>query len=528
MKELTPEVVAQVCREDYATFCQVMQDEGWFDPIHREICEGIQAELQRTGNLAALRTGEDKYSLEVCKIGIVLPRGTLKSTIITKYLPAWLALQNPNVTNLIAGNTQPNAAKKVDNIRSLYDSHEAYRALFPQTLPDAKCKWTSTMAVIPRTGSFPEGTYESAGRKTQITGRHYNCIIEDDTIAPQKEDIGSDMALPSMEDVEQGIGFHRMCIPLQVPKGVRIRVVVTTRWCDYDLIAYIQKNERYKIFNYPALKSDGKPNFSIFYGNEELEEIKKTLGSYMFAALFLNDPIPAGERLFRPDWFHSYKEDQIPLSTDLNPVNYWVSIDPAISKRDEACDTAIIGCFHTGSLVYVHDVIRGKLAPMELVVRAVNLLEKNRALYRCGILIETVAYQKALVYFLNDELKRRRMNVQIVENNSRTSKEVRIASLQPLYESGQILHRKGIDEALETQLIQFPHGRLVDLPDCLAQHMAVYRGVYVKEELPPEEAVGGFYAAYLEIKNKKAGRGFTSPYDPSVSRIAGKLVGELI
>lgn len=515
---LTPEAIADLCKQDYAIFCQTMQEDGWFDPIHKEICEGVQEELEKTGVLAALRTGDESYAVEVAKIAIILPRGTLKSTIITKYLPIWLALQNSNIRSLIAGNTQVNAAKKVDNIRGVYDTHTIYRALFPNTLPDAKCKWTSICATIPRTGSYPEGTFESAGRNTQVTGRHFNLIIEDDTVAPAKDDIGSDMALPSMEDVEAGIGFHKMCVPLRVPKGPRIQVIVTTRWCDYDLIEYIKKNEKYRIFDYPALKADGTPNFSIFYSNEELEEIKATLGSYMFSALFLNDPIPAGERLFKPTWFHTYTEKTLPLE-----ASYWVSIDPAISKKDDACDSALVGVYHASSMMYVNDIKKGRFAPAELILHAMELIGKNIELRRCGILIETVAYQKALVYFLNDELRRRAWSVTIEEVTSRASKEARIAALQPLYENGQIMHRKGLDSSLETQLIQFPHGRLVDVPDSLAQHMQIYKGIYIKKEVKQPEVNGEFYEAYLEIKGRKKSSGL-NPYGPA-TEIYGYYVG---
>lgn len=485
---LTPQQLREACIADYATFCAVMQDDGWFDPVHEEICHGIQNELVTTGNLAALRTGKDDLSTMAAKILIVLPRGSLKSSIVTKLLPCWLTLQSPNVRCLIAGNTMPNASKKIDNIRGIYDAHEIFRALFPELLPDSNCRWTSTSAEIKRDWCpSGEGTFESAGMKTQVVGRHFHVIIEDDTVAPEKDDLGVDMTLPSNEDIDRAIGWHRMAIPLQLAKGPRIRVVVTTRWSDNDLVDYIERQEKYVKFDYPALRSDGiTPTFSIFYSREQLDELKQTLGSYMFSALYLNKPIPAGDRLFRATWFHSYTSG-VPLG-----AAYYVSIDPAISEKDSSCETVLCGCYQQHSTIWVNDIINGHLSPADLVHRTLDLIDpqlNGELPRRCGIILETNAYQKSISYYLHDELRRRGWNVPIFEVNSRTSKEARIAALQPLYENGQIMHRKGVSSALETQLIQYPHGRLVDIPDALSQQMVVYRGYFgvLNTEKPKED-----------------------------------------
>lgn len=497
----------------FSTFCMLMQDDGWFDPIHEQICDQIQEHLEHTGVLKALREGIDVGTF-TADIGIVMPRGSLKSTIITKLFSVWLSLQDPNIRILIVGNTAPNAAKKLDDIRGLWDTNDLLRAMFPNLLPTRAQSWTGLAAELNRSKSFPEATYESAGTKTKVTGRHFNVTLQDDTVAPEKDEMQEEVVLPSRESLEQAIGWHKSSYPLLVPKGVRIRIVVSTRWADDDLIFHIRNKERgWFIVDIPATKDgteDGEPNFTMFYSKQELQQIKENIGSYMFSCLYLNNPLPPGSRLFSAAHFQSYTDDQIPAE-----AGYYISIDPAISEKEKACETAIIGSFQFYSFLFVHDIVHKRMNPFELISTALDLAERRMDRVK-GIILETVAFQKSLVYFLLDEMRRREIYIPIIENPTRTAKDMRIAALQPLYENHQIFHRRGLDPILESQLAQYPHGKLIDVVDALASQLFVYRGLKhkpkVAQSLQSEE--GSLWQALQGIRSKKEGCGlFARSYD---------------
>lgn len=453
------------CKASFAFFCATMQDSGWFDPVHQELCDFVQT---------TVASGDDP------RLMIVMPRGSLKSTIITKYLPVWLAINDPCLRTLIVTNTITNGAKKLDEIRSLFDSNELFRAMFPELLPNTRVStWTSTAAEINRPKHFGEATFETAGVGTRIIGRHYNVILEDDTLAPDDSTMQAEMVLPSQDQMDKVIGWHRAAHPLLVPStkdnpSKRVRIVVSTRWADSDLIDYIRQHEHYAEFDKPA-EVDGQPVFSNFYNLEQLAEIKTSIGSYLYSALYLNKPIPAGDRLFREAWYHEISLEQMP-----DQYSYAVSIDPAISQKDDACDSAIVGCKHVRPYIYVNDIVLDRLTPAELIDKALDLVEAHFEQTRC-IIIEVNAYQKSLCFYLKDRMRLRRLVKPIKEVQSRTAKETRIAGLQPLFENGQIIFRKGINPKLWSQLLQFPHGRLVDGPDALAMQLAAYRGHFSPE-----------------------------------------------
>ena len=110
---------------------------------------------------------------------VELPRGFLKTTVASVYYPIWRSLNNPSIRCLITQNTFDNAAKRVHEIRSIFEKHELFRALYPELIPNFNSKsvrWSDECAEINRPVTFPEGTFEAAGIGTKLTSRHYDLI----------------------------------------------------------------------------------------------------------------------------------------------------------------------------------------------------------------------------------------------------------------------------------------------------------------------------------------------------------------
>lgn len=474
VKPVDPNKIRTSCAELFSTFSLVMQDPGWFDPTHERLCDWVQYHIDQ-----GLRTDQEVL---LC---ITMPRGSLKSTIITRNLPIWLAIRDPNLRFLIATNTHPNARKKLQSIRGIFDSHELFRRLWPNLLPVRHCRWTDEAAEINRPMPFPEATFEACGMNTIKTGCHYNVILEDDTTAPDVSDMGVETTAPSIETVEKAVGWHMQAHNLLVPKGRRIRIIVTTRWADFDLVHHVREQENYKFFDMPALNAKDEPNFPTLYSKEKLEGIKKNVGPYMFSCLFLNRPLDASQRKFQREWFQYCTPSEVPTGW------HSIAIDPAISERDEACETAITQVTHCTDeskrqhMYWVKDVHK-HLNPLELTKEALNMAGK--CLGKVVFVIESVAYQAALKYIFRDEMIRRGVNYDIVEMNSRLQKEVRIEGLVPFFANGRIHLVRGLSPEVESQLLQFPNGRLVDVIDAFAMHLKVYRGDTAAAKPMPKQA----------------------------------------
>ena len=143
-------------------------------------------------------------------------------------------------------------------------------------------------------------------------------------------------------------------------------------------------------------------------------------GSYIFSNQYLNEIIPLDMQTFRKDWFVHY--DAIPK----NHLNF-AFIDPAISQADTADFTGVVVVsVDQENRWYVRFAKRYKITPTQII----NLIFEIHKNFKCaGIGIEEVAFQKALIYMMGDEMKRRnQLDRKSTRLNSSHSQQSRMPS----------------------------------------------------------------------------------------------------
>lgn len=492
------------CVESFATYCRIMQDDGYFDPVHEKICYWTQGQI--------LKLLDEVQKKGTCngKLAYIMPRGSLKSTIITKHLSTWLTLffrhklKDDSLRTLIAGNTYTNSKKKLNGIRGMFDSHEIFQAIFDEDRPRKQDKWSDESACLPRKRAFDESTFEVGSLNTKLTGRHYNVIIEDDTTAPDADEMSQDLTRPSSENIQKAIGFHQAAMPLFVPKGFRLSIVVSTRWAMEDLINFVLKKEGYAYIDIPA-EVNGTPLFTNFYDEETLEVIRKRVGEYMYSCLYLNKPIDDSLRVFRSTDFQYILPSEVPEGGYFS-----VAIDPAISEKDDSCETAITACYHYEKAGKHYEYwFEDKHAHLNPFAQAEELLKMAMkydkiAPVKC-LVIETIAYQDALRYIVLNLMKEERFKRFNIVKAKRGNKKVRIEGMQPSFQAKRVFFVSGnLTDQTESQLLQYPNGVLVDIIDCWSMHRKVWRSDKLgAPEIEPEEDVNSFERVYEEHTKRK-------------------------
>jgi len=217
-----------------------------------------------------------------------------------------------------------------------------------------------------------------------------------------------------------------------------------------------------------AYNDDGSLFFPEKLSHEFLESAKRTMGSYIFANQYLNEIIPAELQTFKRDWFKYY--ESIPKKR-----NTFIFIDPALSEADTSDSTGIV-VVHTDAEKrwFIEHAHRYRISPTKLIE---FIFELNKRYRPVSIGIEEVAYQKALLYFLAEEMRRRGELVPAtgIKYAPDKSKQTRILSLVPRFEYGHIFLNQGLTD-LELELLQFPRGGHDDLIDALAsiEYIASY------------------------------------------------------
>lgn len=222
-----------------------------------------------------------------------------------------------------------------------------------------------------------------------------------------------------------------------------------------------QKNPKWSVIYETSIDDNGKLLFPERLTQEFLEEARRGMGSMLFANQYLNEIFPSDDAKFNKDWFKYWSAlPEVPLYT-------FAFIDPAISTEDHADYTgiAVVSVDHNTNW-YLRHASRQRLNPTQIVHKCFDLHREYKLM---GLGIEDVAYQKALLYMLNEEMQRRQMILPAkgINKGNRTTKEMHIMSLIPLFEWGRFWLTHGCDD-FERELLQFPRASHDDIVDACA------------------------------------------------------------
>lgn len=209
-----------------------------------------------------------------------------------------------------------------------------------------------------------------------------------------------------------------------------------------------------------AIREDGSLIFPERLSRDFLDSQRKTQGSYIFAHQYQNEIIPSDDQDFKKEWLVYYKSLPEIKST-------YAFIDPAISLDEAACYTAFVVID-----VDVENTWYLKLARRERITatQTIELMFDLHARFNCRIIgVEAVAYQMALMHFLDQEMRRRAkiIPVHAVKRGPDISKPTRIRSLVPRFEWQRILIKPGLLD-FEDEYLKFPRGSYVDILDALS------------------------------------------------------------
>jgi hypothetical protein len=102
--------------------------------------------------------------------------------------------------------------------------------------------------------------------------------------------------------------------------------------------------------------------------------------------------------------------------------------------------------------------------------------------------VETNAYQASLKYYLLDGMTKRGLHADILPVNSKQNKEARIEGMVPYFSLGRIFFVTGkLTPQVESQLKQFPHGKLIDIIDSFSMHLKMTKREKVIRSKPQKE-----------------------------------------
>jgi len=117
-----------------------------------------------------------------------MPRGHLKTTLLTIGYAVWLVVNDHDERILIYSANHSLAKKIFGLIRSILEGKGPQGEFFLNCFPElrstkaARDKWSETMLTVPRSTPYSDATIEASGIGATITGSHFTSELVDDVV----------------------------------------------------------------------------------------------------------------------------------------------------------------------------------------------------------------------------------------------------------------------------------------------------------------------------------------------------------
>lgn len=427
------------------------------------------------------------------------PRGHAKSAYLSNIFPVHQIVYNLRKYILVLSETD-NASKKFIEWISLQLKHnEKLRNDFGEFLSPSKGQneKDNQEAFLTTTGTLVEASSIGKQLRGKRNGSHRPDLVVLDDLESSKNTNTKELREKNLD------WLNKVVIPIGDPSKTAFVYMGTVVHVDGLLVHALSRSDftskKYQaILDSPEredlweefeeiLRNQDDPdrlaNARAFYedNKEEMEkgvkvlwegrwdyrsliEEKVNMGSKAFNSEFMNNPIDPDSQIFVPDQFEYFTYTE--LEELKKYMDFFGAWDIAMGKNNRSDYNAIIivGRDRRTGVIHVVDAWAKKVPAHKALEKAYEKINKWKPK---AFSVETVASQFDLYRQLRQLLMKRGIYAtKLLPITSRTKKEERIESMEPLFENGAIrfMHHQRL---LKEQLEQFPNGENDDLPDCL-------------------------------------------------------------
>ncbi len=353
------------------------------------------------------------------RILIESARGHGKSWFISKAYPLWLVWRNlAPIDMLVVSFSEKQAIELLKMV-----SEEVMRNPHLKHLrPTKQTTWQSSYL------EFPNGCkVRGVGFGTSVRGLHPSHIIVDD---PLKDEGGM--------NPEDQYNYFMGALSGTAVRHTQI-VVIGTPLDSGDLLEQLESNSIYNFRSYPAIK-DGAALFPRLYTLEELRKREEEIGSLAFSREYLLQRVDPKTQVFNDQMRTINVNCEFP--EDILVVR--TIIDPAISEKEKACDSAIVTVGMDTSNHWWEKRTRLEKSDnpkliLDKIIEEAKLYYNNYTDY--AIVIESEVFQKVLAFDLRQQLIEENLNIRVIEVSHQgiQGKHQRICGMQPKWE-GRAIH----------------------------------------------------------------------------------------
>lgn len=415
---------------------------------------------------------EDKIQMQVNKILALMPRGTLKSTVITIAFSIQFNLNFPNGRVLIGSETYTKAKAFLNEIKGHYEKNKKLRRIYgtiyknedgsPMT-PNQNEKndtWsTEAINLSCRSRPLKEPSIDCAGIGVTKNGMHYDLILGDD--------FHSELNTKEKDQIDKVKEYFKLLFSLLEPGACM--AIIGTRWDDDDLYQMIidDYQDMFNFITRSAESADGALFYPSRLNRPVLDSFRKIQGPYLYSCQYLNNPVDSESAEFKQSYFKTITRDQY----ELTPVNLYGLVDPSYKGKHGSSDYAAFGVGAMGPRkeIYMRHCFQDKLKYSQIFDQMAKFQDMFPAIRFWWVeAIGTKSLEDDFDRMNDERMSKGLRKLDIRYNRSQTlSKEERIRALIPHYERGDAYHVQGggMIDTLEGQLKRFPKAKFDDMMD---------------------------------------------------------------
>lgn len=423
---------------------------------------------------------------EIKRLIIQAPPRHGKSMLTSEFFPAWFLGRNPDKYVICATYGQELADDFGRKVRNQMRSDE-HHAVFPL------CSLSEDSQSASRFGTEQAGSYFALGVGGAATGRGSHLMVIDDPLKG-REEADSETYRRRLKDWYASVAYTRM-----MPGGSII--IMNTRWHEDDLTGWVlseHAHEDWTVLDLPALDSKGAALWPEQYNADDLDRIRRTIGSREWEALYMQRPAPETGDYFRRDWFNRYEKAPKHLRI-YGASDYAVTADGG-----DFTEHGVFGLDPDGDL-YLLDWWSGQTASDVWIETQLDLIRKWKPQSWIG---EAGPIRRAVEPFLIRRMKERRDLCRLEWLPSVTNKPTRARAFQAMAASGVVyLPRAEWVDRLLSQLLVFPVGVCddkVDVCSLIGRHIDQMRDARIPE-VGASKPKPGTFGHLLEITDEKKG-----------------------
>lgn len=378
------------------------------------------------------------------------PRGHAKSTVVSLFYVLWSALTGRNQFILLVSKTQALAAQLLRSIRIELETNQG---LIGEYANQVTGRWNETEIVMANGCMIA-----AAGAGKQLRGIR-NMQHRPDLVIV--DDLEGEEYVRRRDNREKLKHWFQSTLSNTMHPSKGRMVVVGTVLHPYSLLSELVNPNLFPAFvkmRFQAIEND-QAIFPDRFSKQKLDEIKAEIGSYAFACEYQNQPVDVESKMFQTSWLSYY---------DAVPSNLYVitAIDPAVSESESADYTAAItiGFDAKTNAIYVLDIYR-KRGTVDNHARAIQAIYQR--FNPSMIYVEDMAFQAVWRQVIYDAASRNGINLPLRGIKNLKDKQLRIQSLQSMFENGKILLRRDMREFIEDEYDIYPNSDHDDMLDAL-------------------------------------------------------------